>query len=139
MITNENLRALYNACDIFVLVPGEQNFGGRLDSEGFGLVFLEAAACGKPVIASDVSGCRDAVVQNETGLLVPPDDPSALAEAIAYLTGDPVAATMLGARGLASVRAAGGWRRVASDLTVLYAEVLMDARSERALMQRYRL
>ena len=56
-----------------------------LDSEGFGLVFHEASACAKPVIAADVSGCKEAVVGDVTGLLVPPDDPQALADSIRYL------------------------------------------------------
>lgn len=50
--------------------------------EGLPKSLLEAAACGRPMIASDVPGCREVVVPDETGLLVPPDDPAALARAI---------------------------------------------------------
>jgi phosphatidylinositol alpha-1,6-mannosyltransferase len=138
-VSDHELPALYNACDAFVLVAGERSLGGRLDSEGFGLVFLEAAACGKPVIGSDVSGCRDAIADGETGMLVPPDDPSALAAAISALLRDPDAAAAMGARGLAVMRAAGGWGRVAEELTELYAAIRVDARSERALLARYRV
>jgi phosphatidylinositol alpha-1,6-mannosyltransferase len=138
-ISDDELRGLYNACDAFVLVPGERSLAGKLDSEGFGLVFLEAAACGKPVIGSDISGCREAIAHGRTGLLVPPDDPSVLAAAISLLFRDPDAARALGARGLASVRAGGGWTRVAHELTELYSDILMDARSERELMQQYRI
>ena len=46
---------------------------------------LEAAACGRPLIATDVPGCREIVIQEKTGLLVPVDDPQALAEAILRL------------------------------------------------------
>jgi glycosyltransferase involved in cell wall biosynthesis len=56
--------------------------------EPFGIVALEASAAGKPVIASDIGGLRDIVVDGETGLLVPPDDRLALVEAMRRLIGD---------------------------------------------------
>ncbi len=53
--------------------------------EGLPKSLLEAAACGRPLIATDVPGCREIVINEKTGLLVPPDDPQALAAAIARL------------------------------------------------------
>jgi phosphatidylinositol alpha-1,6-mannosyltransferase len=138
-ISDDELRGLYNACDFFVFVPGERSLAGRLDSEGFGLVLLEAAACGKPIIASDIAGCRDAVAHGETALLVPPDDPPALVEAISPLLSRPNVATALASRALAAVREAGGWSRVARELAQLYSVVLIDAWSERILMEQYRV
>jgi phosphatidylinositol alpha-1,6-mannosyltransferase len=138
-VSKEELRSLYQACDIFVLAPEEQRIGDRLDSEGFGLVFLEAGACGKPVIGSDVSGCRDAIKDGQTGVMVPPGDPNALAEAIDRLLMDPELAGALGMGGLASVRAGGGWFRLACQVKEIYQELIAEARSEQAMLRLYRV
>lgn len=65
--------------------------------EGLPKVLLEAAACGRPVITSDVPGCRDAVTPGETGLLVPARDAAALADAIERLVLDPPLRARMGA------------------------------------------
>jgi|SRR5208282_3223972 len=122
-ISNQDLLALYNACDIFVLAPEEREEGGGLDSEGFGLVFHEAGACGKPVIAADISGCKEAVLHGITGLLVPPGDPQALADSIKYLLSNPEVANELGRSGLAWVRKLGGWDRLAFQVHEMYEQV----------------
>ena len=67
--------------------------------EGMPKTLLEAAACGRPIVATDVSGCRDVVRHGVSGLLVPPRDPRALADAILALTDDPVRRTAMGAEG----------------------------------------
>ena len=78
-VPDEALPAWYNACDLFVM-PSR--------GEGFGIVFLEALACGRPVIAGDRDGARDAVLDGRLGRMVDPDDPAALADAIVdFLTG----------------------------------------------------
>jgi len=56
--------------------------------EGLPKTLLEAAACGRPTVATDVPGCREVAIDGRTGLLVPVDDPQALADAIARLAGD---------------------------------------------------
>ena len=122
-VSNEELPLLYNACDVFVLTPEERKLsGGRLDSEGFGLVFHEAGACGKPVIGSDVSGCREAIIDGGTGLLVAAGDAPALAQAIDSLVrvrGNGLAET-LARGGLTFVRGAGGWPRLARQTYEVY-------------------
>jgi phosphatidylinositol alpha-1,6-mannosyltransferase len=138
-VSNEELRSLYQACDVFVLPPEEQRLGQRLDSEGFGLVFLEAGACCKPVIASDISGCSEAVIHGQTGLLVPPSDPESLAAAIECIVSDPDLAASLGIGGLASVRAAGGWPRLARQVEEIYEDLVADTRSEQDLIRLYRV
>jgi phosphatidylinositol alpha-1,6-mannosyltransferase len=138
-VSDEVLRRLYNACDVFVLVPTERRWDGRLDSEGFGLVFLEAAACGKPAIGSDLAGCRDAVIHGHTGLLVPPDEPSALADLIAQLLEQPEWGKALGNAGLVRVRATGSWLQVAERLGSIYSRLVMEMRTERTLMNSYRI
>jgi len=65
--------------------------------EPFGLVALEAAAAGKPIVASDIGGLRDIVIDGETGLLVPPDDRPALVRALRRLISDEELRARLGA------------------------------------------
>jgi glycosyltransferase involved in cell wall biosynthesis len=72
--------------------------------EGLPLSILEAMAAGLAVVATDVPGHRDVVVPGETGLLVPPEDPAALAEAVAALLLDPVRRKSLGQAGRERVR-----------------------------------
>ena len=67
--------------------------------EGLGVAALEAMAAGRPVVASRVGGLAEAVVHEETGLLVPPGDPTALATALARLARDPGLRARLGAAG----------------------------------------
>jgi phosphatidylinositol alpha-1,6-mannosyltransferase len=123
-ISDDDLLGLYNACDVFVLTPEERRIRGRLDSEGFGLVLHEAGACGKPVITSASSGCRDAVIDGGTGLLVPAGDPDALAEALESILTYPALAKSLGNGGLSLVRISGGWPRLARQMFEQYEEIL---------------
>ena len=67
--------------------------------EGLPTVLMEASACGRPVIASDIPGCRDVVQDGATGILVPPGSPSDLAQAIASLLRDPDERIGMGRRG----------------------------------------
>jgi len=74
-----------------------------IDVEGFGIVYLEANACGKPVIAADTGGVREAVEHNYSGLLVPPNDPDATAEALLTLLKNDTLRHKLGEQGRARV------------------------------------
>ncbi len=67
--------------------------------EGFGIAILEAMAAGRPVVATAVGGIPEVVVHGETGLLVPPGDPVAMADALHELLAHPERARALGARG----------------------------------------
>lgn len=67
--------------------------------EGFGIVYMEASARGIPVVAGNVAGARDAVVDGETGLLVDPEDPDAVAQALLTLVEDPQLARKMGEAG----------------------------------------
>lgn len=73
--------------------------------ESFGLVAVEALLLGRPVVASRIGGLPEVVRDGETGLLVAPDDPQALADAVVRLLGDPELATALGTTGRADARA----------------------------------
>lgn len=83
-VADEELQRLYAQADLFALTSVEH---GR-SVEGFGLVYLEAAAHGLPAIAHRVGGVAEAVSDGETGLCVSPDDPDALTAAFARLLGD---------------------------------------------------
>ncbi len=79
--------------------------------EGLGMSVLEAAACGRPAVASDVPGCREAVQHGVTGLLVPGRDPPALAAALAGLAGDGDRRRAMGRRRAPESRRGSGCRR----------------------------
>ncbi|HVW81052.1 MAG TPA: glycosyltransferase family 4 protein [Mycobacteriales bacterium] len=96
-VTFEQLPAWYRAGDVFAM-PCRERLGG-LDVEGLGMVFLEAAACGLPVVAGRSGGSTDALVDGETGLLVDGNDPGEVAEATAALLTDPSRAAAMAARG----------------------------------------
>lgn len=80
----DDLPRWYNACDVFAMPNREING----DTEGFGMVFLEAAACGKPVISGNAGGTGSAVINGETGLLVPGESLDSVAKALKELLGD---------------------------------------------------
>jgi phosphatidylinositol alpha-1,6-mannosyltransferase len=122
--SDDDLLALYNACDIFVLTPEEHRWDKWLDSEGFGLVFHEAGACAKPVIGSNTSGCCEAVHHNVSGILVPPGDPVSLAQALTRIVLTPSLAQRLGEGGLRMVHKLGGWSRLARQLQFRYRQIL---------------
>lgn len=108
-IPHYDLRRYYNLADVFLMagheVPG--------DVEGFGLVYLEANACGTPVVGSRVGGVPDAVRHEETGLLVPPRHPSATAQAVIRLLRDDVLARRLGEQGRQRVLNEATWDHIA--------------------------
>jgi glycosyltransferase involved in cell wall biosynthesis len=92
--------------------------------EGLPNAILEAMAAGKPVVATRVGGIPEAVVHGETGLLVPPADPGALAEAILALLGDPGRAGAMGRAGRDRVVKKFGMDRMVLETQKLYEELL---------------
>jgi phosphatidyl-myo-inositol dimannoside synthase len=100
--------------------------GGGFAGEGFGIVFLEAGLHGLPVVAGDVGGARDAVVDGETGLLVDPTDHVALAGALTELLSDPERAGRLGRAGAARARHH-AWPAVAARVKDVLDEVTVGA------------
>src|SRR5438132_457718 len=94
-VADDRLPALYACADVFA-APNRVRWGG-LEQEGFGIVFVEAAACGIPQVAGDNGGAPEAVVHGETGLLVErPGVPSEVASALERLIGDPPERCRLG-------------------------------------------
>jgi phosphatidylinositol alpha-1,6-mannosyltransferase len=97
-VADDDLPALYAGADVFVMLC--RNRWGGLEQEGFGIVFLEAAACGVPQVAGASGGAAEAVLDGTTGFVVdPPDDPDLAAEVLARLLGDEALRRRLGAAG----------------------------------------
>jgi glycosyltransferase involved in cell wall biosynthesis len=92
--------------------------------EGVPKALLEAASCARPIIASDMPGCRDVVAQGETGLLVPPGDVRALAAAIRGLVTDPPARARMGEAGRARMVAEFGQAVVAEQTLAVIRKAL---------------
>ncbi|GGW97443.1 glycosyl transferase [Streptomyces malachitofuscus] len=107
--------ALLRSADV-VLCPA--------DYEPFGIVPLEAMACGRPVVASAVGGQLDTVADPGTGRLVPPGDPEALARAVTALLADPAAREACAVAGRRRVLSRYGWPRIAAATEAAYCEVL---------------
>ncbi len=91
--------------------------------EPLGIVNLEAMACGTAVVASRVGGIPEVVADGQTGLLIPPDDPAALASAVNALVSDQGRAAQLGQRGRQRAIAEFSWASVAAQTAALYAEL----------------
>jgi starch synthase len=99
--------------------------------EPFGLINLEAMACGTPVVASRVGGIPEVVVDGETGWLVPPGDPTALAGALRSALADSERAHRFGDAGRRRVEAHFSWDRIAEQTLGVYRDAI-GARASRA-------
>ncbi len=86
IVPDADLPAVYAASDVFVLLPTPDEADGQV--EGFGMVYLEAAACGVPSVAWRTGGVAEAVLDGQTGLVVPQGDAGAAVEAIEFLLAD---------------------------------------------------
>lgn len=104
-VPDKHLPALYAGAEIFALTPRET----PEDMEGFGIVYLEAAAAGIPTIATKTGGAQEAVVNNETGIVVPADNPQELQKALTKLLSDEQLRTQLGKAGQERVQKSFTW------------------------------
>jgi glycosyltransferase involved in cell wall biosynthesis len=95
--------------------------------EGVPKALLEAAACERAIVATDTPGCRDVVRSGETGLLVPPHDIGALAEALAALASDPARRRAMGRAGRLRVEREFGEGLVAREVAALYRSLLRES------------
>ncbi len=111
-VDDRDLPALYNAADLYVGASRRH----ALMVEGFGISLVEASACGLAVVGGRSGGVPEAVRDGETGVLVDPDDPAAVAAAVIALLGDPDRRARLGAAGRQAVERYYNWDRVARDL-----------------------
>jgi glycosyltransferase involved in cell wall biosynthesis len=120
-VSESELVDAYAQCSAFVL-PAV--FDAKGDTEGLGVVLIEALAFGKPAVASGIGGIPDVVVDGETGILVPPNDPDALARALETLVGDPAWARRLGEAGKQRAETRFSWNAILDRTVQMYASVL---------------
>jgi glycosyltransferase involved in cell wall biosynthesis len=119
MITDRDLQQYYQTCSFFVL-PAVYDRKG--DTEGLGVVLLEAMSYEKPVIASNVGGITDIVVDGENGLLVPAANIRALALAIEKMAQSKKLRSTLGRAARKTVDEKFNWDRIVRELIALYQE-----------------
>ncbi|MGM0928303.1 MAG: glycosyltransferase [Actinomycetota bacterium] len=110
-LSREQIPSVLRSADVVICAPWY---------EPFGIVPLEAMACGVPVVAASVGGLIDTVVDRKTGLHVPPRDPEAVADAVAELLANPQLRRELGRAGQQRVRTRYSWDRVAADTEKAY-------------------
>jgi glycosyltransferase involved in cell wall biosynthesis len=120
-LPHDRVPELVNDSDVVVSVPWY---------EPFGMVPIEAMACGRPLVGSAVGGLLDSVVPGETGELVPPRDPERLAETLRTLLADPERRRRYGAAAARRVRDRFSWHRVAAATEEAYAAVLERTATE---------
>jgi phosphatidylinositol alpha-1,6-mannosyltransferase len=107
-ISDEDVIKLYQACDLVVLPALELDD----DVEGFGIVALEAAAAGKPVVATRVGGIPDAVEDGKSGILVDPGDYLGLSQIVTLILKDREMSLSMGSHGRCRVKRDFAWRRI---------------------------
>jgi phosphatidylinositol alpha-1,6-mannosyltransferase len=112
-VSHGDLPAWYGVGDVFAM-PCRERLGG-LDLEGLGMVFLEAAGCGLPVVAGRSGGSVDALLDGETGHLVDGRNVTEVAVTISGLLADPARATAMGARGREWVSDTWSWSATLAD------------------------
>ena len=117
-IDGDELVRYFQTCDLYVHTPIVTNW----QFEGFGIVYLEASACAKPIVATDSGGVRDAVLDGNTGLIVPEGDAIATANAIERILDNPELAQRLGSQGREYARQH-AWDIIGNKFIKLYEEV----------------
>jgi glycosyltransferase involved in cell wall biosynthesis len=118
-VNDEELVEAYRACDVFVLPS---------DYEAFGIVLLEAMACGKPCVATRVGGVPDIITDRQTGLLVPFGDSRALKAAVVSLLGDHALRREIGAAARRAVGERFDWESIVGRIEAEY-KTLLDRRN----------
>lgn len=116
-VPDDDLAALYGAADVFAMCCRERWAG--LEAEGFGIVFLEAAACGVPAVAGRSGGAWEAVDDGATGLVVDPFDAGAVADGLARLLTDPGLRHTMGIAARARAETAFAYNHLAARLQPL--------------------
>jgi phosphatidylinositol alpha-1,6-mannosyltransferase len=118
-VPDDALPDIYRRSDVFVMPAREETSSASV--EGFGIVYLEASASGLPVVAARSGGAEEAVIDGETGFLVPPDDPDALTRVLRKLVLDAECRHSMGQAGRRWVEEEMNWDRAAAEIAFLLA------------------
>ena len=118
-VSSDDLPAYYDAGNIFAMPCRTRRAG--LDVEGLGIVYLEASATGLPVVGGDSGGAPDAILDGETGYVVPGRDHEALADRLVELLADPAGSSAMGDKGQAWIDREWTWDLVADRLQQILA------------------
>jgi glycosyltransferase involved in cell wall biosynthesis len=119
-VTNEKLSSLFRSCSVYV---HPAIYDSRGDTEGLGVVLVEALTNRKPVVASRVGGIVDIIKDGETGLLVPEKDPEAIAKTVLRLLENPDYAQRLGEQGCAYATDYFNWDRIMDQYEAIYRKL----------------
>lgn len=122
-VSNERLTELYQNCDLFVLPAVEDRYN---DTEGLGVVLVEALSYKKPVVASNVGGIVDIIKHDKTGILVEQKSEEELAAAISRILMDPELAERLGTEGYKFIKAEFNWDSITDKILDVYKESLAN-------------
>jgi glycosyltransferase involved in cell wall biosynthesis len=116
-IPDEEIVRHYNMCEAFVLpsTSGTQ--------EGYGMVLLEAMACGRPVITTHITGAAQEIEERKAGLVVPPKDADKLAEAIVTLLSDKESAKKMGRNARRLVEERYSWKKISGKVEEVYLSI----------------
>jgi glycosyltransferase involved in cell wall biosynthesis len=117
-VPQKMLAEYYNSCSLFVLPSTDPR------RETFGIVLLEAMACEKPVVATEIAGAAEDIKANNAGLVVSPGDKEKLAEAMLCILKNKELAAKMGLAGRRMVEMKYNWRRVAEQTLELYEELV---------------
>jgi phosphatidylinositol alpha-1,6-mannosyltransferase len=130
-VSDQIRTSLLQACDVFVMpnrdIKGPQ---GVLATEGFGIVFLEASACAKPVIGGRAGGAPEVILDGRTGFLIDPEDPKELEQAILRLWSDRDLAVRFGLAGRERVEREFSWKGLSAKYVTEMNAVLPAPGSE---------
>jgi phosphatidylinositol alpha-1,6-mannosyltransferase len=119
-VPEAELPAIFNTAAVYIGVSRRAD-GSRV--EGFGVALAEASACGLPVVAGQAGGLAEAVSDGETGLVVNPEEPEAVAAALKRLLGDQLLARRMGQAGRKAIETYYNWDRVIRDLRDIESQV----------------
>jgi phosphatidylinositol alpha-1,6-mannosyltransferase len=127
----EELGAFYHACDLFIMLSRE--LPGNV--EGFGIVYLEAGAAGKAVVAGRSGGTSDAVIDGETGILVAPENTVEITTVVSDLLRDPQKRKLLGNNAKRRVLQEYSWKSVAKKYGDLFQKIVEENKNNAKLQK----